>query len=88
MNTTGTGERRCERQTLAGKAPAAVSDLARRFDISVWLAAGEITLLDEELVAMGVSRWWSLVDEADAVAMRRPADRLESVGRRMGGVLR
>lgn len=86
-----TGEGRCDRQTLAGKAPAAVSDLARRFDIPVWLAAGEITLLDEELVAMGVSKWWSLVDEADGdvdVAMKQPADLLESIGRRMGGVLR
>ena len=85
-----TGEGRCDGQTLAGKAPAAVSNLAQRYDVPVWLAAGDITLGDEELAELGISRWWSLVDEADGdtdVAMRHPAALLERIGRKLAASL-
>jgi glycerate kinase len=85
-----TGEGRCDRQTLEGKAPAAVADLAHRYGVPVWLAAGDIDLTTVELAGLGVSRSWSLVDEADGdvdVAMKRPAELLESVGRRIAAAL-
>jgi glycerate kinase len=93
MRTAGvvvTGEGRCDRQTLEGKAPAAVADLARRYGVPVWLVAGDITLTTAELAGIGVSRSWSLVAEAEGdvdVAMKRPADLLEAVGRRIADAL-
>lgn len=85
-----TGEGRCDRQTLEGKAPAAVAELAHRYRVPVWLAAGDVSLTRAELTALGVSRSWSLVDEADGdvdIAMKRPVELLEGVGRRIAAAL-
>jgi glycerate kinase len=85
-----TGEGRCDDQTLHGKAPAAITHLARGFDVPVFLVAGEIAMSEEARDKLGVERSWSLTDLADGDRARAiaEADRLLcEVGRRIAAAL-
>ncbi len=73
-----TGEGSLDAQSLAGKAPAGVADLARRAGVPVAAVAGRIALAPTELAGAGITAWRALVDEAESSedALRRAAELL------------
>jgi len=83
-----TGEGSLDEQTLHGKAPARVADLARSRGIPVVAVAGRCTLDEARLREAGFTSSYSLTDEADAdEAMTRPGPLLERIGARIAAGL-
>ncbi|MEP6797767.1 MAG: glycerate kinase [Lapillicoccus sp.] len=80
-----TGEGSLDEQTLNGKAPAAVADLARGLGIRVVAVAGRVLLSEDQLRKAGFCDSYSLVDVAPSTqeAMRNPAPLLEQIGARI-----
>ena len=80
-----TGEGSLDEQTLNGKAPAAVADLARRLGIRVVAVAGRVSLSSADLEAAGIQHTYSLLQEAPSAeeAMTAPGPLLEQVGARI-----
>jgi len=83
-----TGEGSLDEQTLHGKAPARVAELARSRGIPVVAVAGRCALDEARLRQAGFSASYSLTDEADAEeAMARPGPLLERIGARIAADL-
>ena len=79
-----TGEGSLDRQTLQGKAPAAVAGAARDAGKTVLAVAGRIALPEAEWRAAGISAAYALVDEGSVErAMTDPAPLLERIGARI-----
>jgi glycerate 2-kinase len=80
-----TGEGSLDRQTLHGKAPAAVAAAARDAGVTVVAVAGRVTLTDGEVADAGLTAAYALLDEADSEheAMTRPEPLLERIGERI-----
>jgi glycerate kinase len=83
-----TGEGSLDEQTLHGKAPARVAELARSRGIPVVAVAGRCTLGEPRLREAGFSASYSLTEEANAdEAMTRPGPLLERIGGRIAADL-
>jgi glycerate kinase len=83
-----TGEGSLDEQTLHGKAPARVAELARSHGIPVVAVAGRCALDEGRLREAGFTASYSLTDEADAdEAMTRPGPLLERIGARIAAGL-
>jgi glycerate kinase len=75
-----TGEGSLDAQSLAGKAPAGVAELARRAGVPVAAVAGRIVLPPDDLTTAGITAWRALVDDAVSSedALRRAAELLRA----------
>jgi glycerate 2-kinase len=84
-----TGEGRIDKQTLSGKAPFAVAQMARLRDIPVVAVAGSVTLSRDELESAGIREAVALAPaNADpAEAMRRAAELTETAAFKLAGSL-
>jgi glycerate kinase len=79
-----TGEGSLDRQTLHGKAPAAVAAAAREAGVPVVAVAGRVTLTGGEVADAGLAAAYALLDEADVrEAMTAPGPLLERIGARI-----
>ncbi|MDQ2758515.1 MAG: glycerate kinase [Actinomycetota bacterium] len=80
-----TGEGSLDEQTLSGKAPAAVADLARRRGIRTVAVAGRVLLTREQLRSAGIVSSYSLLDVTSSAqeAMRNPGPPLQEIGARI-----
>ena len=80
-----TGEGALDRQTLNGKAPAAVASAARAAGVPVVAVAGKVSLPEADLRAAGIDAAYALVDEADSEqeAFDAPGPLLERLGARI-----
>jgi glycerate 2-kinase len=80
-----TGEGSLDRQTLHGKAPAAVAAAARDAGVPVVAVAGRVTLTEREVADAGLTAAYALLDEATSEheAMTRPGPLLERIGARV-----
>jgi glycerate 2-kinase len=80
-----TGEGSLDRQTLHGKAPAAVAAAARDAGVPVVAVAGRVTLTEGEVADAGLTAAYALLDEATSEheAMTRPGPLLERIGARV-----
>ncbi len=80
-----TGEGSLDAQTLNGKAPAAVADLARHLGVRVVAVAGRVLLSAAEIEAAGITRTYALLDYASSAeeAMTAPGPLLERIGARI-----
>ena len=78
-----TGEGSLDRQTLRGKAPAAVAEAARADGIPVVAACGRCELAPDELLRAGFARAYSLVEVASGPtqSMDRAGELLSELGR-------
>lgn len=85
-DTVVTGEGAVDVQTLHGKAPSAVLELARAARVPALLVAGRVELGDQQLRRLGVRRAISLVDLADGDADRAMRECLPLL-RRAGAAL-
>lgn len=76
------GEGRLDTQSLSGKAPVRVAELARRHGVGVVAVAGELAVGEADLRAVGIGRAHQLLDHAPdrATAVRDTAALLERVG--------
>ncbi|MFT3969258.1 MAG: glycerate kinase [Micropruina sp.] len=80
-----TGEGSLDRQTLQGKAPAAVAAAARVRSLPVLAVAGRVALSEAEWRAAGIRAAYALLDEGTLTqAMTEPGPLLERIGRRIG----
>ncbi|MEO6790992.1 MAG: glycerate kinase [Ornithinibacter sp.] len=84
-----TGEGSLDEQSLRGKAPAAVADVARAAGVRVIAVAGRCTLTEDVWRAAGFAEVHTTTDEASSPAesMTAPAPLLEKIGRRLGTAL-
>ena len=82
-----TGEGRLDEQSLRGKAPAGVAELATAAGIPLVVVAGQVALPEERLRALGAVGAYSLTEEAGsaAAAMAAAAELLRGVGTRIAG---
>lgn len=79
-----TGEGALDRQTLHGKAPAAVAAAAREVGVPVVAVAGRVSLTEGDLRAAGIDAAYALVGEAsEQEAMEAPGPLLERLGARI-----
>ncbi|WP_270887169.1 glycerate kinase [Pedococcus sp. 5OH_020] len=80
-----TGEGSLDRQTLHGKAPAAVARVAAALGVPVVAVAGRVTLDPEDLATLGLRTAYSLVQEAGSanLALAAPGPLLKTVGARI-----
>ena len=79
-----TGEGALDRQTLHGKAPAAVAAAARDSGVPVVAVAGKVSLTDGDLRAAGIDAAYALVEEAsEQEAFDAPGPLLERLGARI-----
>jgi len=85
-----TGEGSLDRQTLRGKAPAAVAAAGRAAGVPVIAVAGRCLLTSRQLRAAGFERVYTLLDEAATrqEAFGNGAALLERIGARLGERLR
>lgn len=85
-----TGEGRLDRQTLAGKAPYAVAQTARKRGIAVAAVAGAVDLRGDDLEKLGISDAEAVAagsvttEEAMRDAANQTADAAERLARRIG----
>jgi glycerate kinase len=84
------GEGRMDKQTLSGKAPFAVAQVAKRKNIPVVAVAGEIDLSADELEGMGVSKAISIrsLGVTDEAAIARAEELTQKAARRLAELLR
>jgi glycerate kinase len=84
-----TGEGRLDRQTLAGKAPFAVAQAARRHGVACAAVAGSVDLRGDDMDAMGIADTEAVAPEAMALAeavtraSELTADAAERLGKRL-----
>lgn len=80
-----TGEGSLDEQTLNGKAPAAVAQLAGQLGVRAVAVAGRVLLSPDQARAAGITGTYALLDEASSVeeAMTRPGPLLERIGARI-----
>ena len=80
-----TGEGSLDRQTLHGKAPAAVAAAAGRAGVPAVAVAGRVVLTEGEVADAGLAAAYALLDEAGSEheAMTRPGPLLERIGARI-----
>ncbi|MGA8980907.1 MAG: glycerate kinase [Pedococcus sp.] len=80
-----TGEGALDRQTLHGKAPAAVASAARAAGVPVVAVAGKVSLPESDLRAAGIAAAYALVDVAgsEQEAFDAPGPLLERLGARI-----
>jgi glycerate kinase len=79
------GEGRFDEQSLRGKAPVGVAEMARRHGVPVVVVAGEVRLTAERLREVGVVAAWSLLERAGSldVAIGRAPALLAEIGREL-----
>ncbi|KQZ89503.1 glycerate kinase [Phycicoccus sp. Root563] len=79
-----TGEGAMDRQTLHGKAPAAVAAAAREAGVPVVAVAGKVLLTEGDLRAAGIGAAYALVEEgSEQEAFDAPGPLLERLGARI-----
>ncbi|KQU65568.1 glycerate kinase [Phycicoccus sp. Root101] len=79
-----TGEGALDRQTLHGKAPAAVAAAAREAGVPVVAVAGKVLLTEGDLRAAGIGAAYALVEEgSEQEAFDAPGPLLERLGARI-----
>ncbi len=79
-----TGEGSLDRQTLHGKAPAAVAAAARDAGVPVVAVAGKVSLAEADLRRAGITAAYALVEEAsEQEAFDAPGPLLERLGARI-----
>jgi glycerate kinase len=80
-----TGEGSLDRQTLHGKAPAAVAAAARSAGVPAVAVAGRVVLTEGEVADAGLAAAYALLEEArsEHEAMTRPGPLLERIGARI-----
>ena len=84
-----TGEGSLDEQSLRGKAPAAVADVARAAGVRVVAVAGRCTLDEDAWRSAGFAEVHTTTDEATdpGESMSAPTPLLEKIGRRLGTAL-
>jgi glycerate 2-kinase len=84
-----TGEGRLDRQTLAGKAPFAVTQAARKREIPVVAIAGAVDLSSDDLEALGIQRAEAISTGGMPIeeAMRRADELTANAAERVAGEL-
>lgn len=77
-----TGEGSIDEQTLAGKTPAGVAQIAAGLDVPVVAACGRVTLREDALQAAGFEACYATMDRAfsEATSLRDAGRLLEGIG--------
>ena len=85
-----TGEGRLDKQTLSGKAPFAVAQMARAHGVRVVAIVGELDLSPDDLENAGISQAVALASSGVSVdeAMRRSKELVEAAAARLAATLK